>query len=91
VKGSHGMIIWDEEKNQKLQAERSISFDQIAEIILRKEYLDILENKARPDQQIFVIKLNNYIYAVPFVMDVQKNIILKTVFPSRKLYKKYIG
>jgi len=85
------MIIWDEEKNQKLQAERSISFDQIAEIILRKEYLDILENKARPDQQIFVIKLNNYIYAVPFVMDVQKNIILKTVFPSRKLYKKYIG
>jgi len=58
---------------------------------LRKEYLDILENKARPDQQIFVIKLNNYIYAVPFVMDVQKNIILKTVFPSRKLYKKYIG
>ena len=91
MKGSHGMIIWDEEKNQKLQAERSISFDQIAEIILRKEYLDILENKARPDQQIFVIKLNNYIYAVPFVMDVQKNIILKTVFPSRKLYKKYIG
>ncbi|OIP51199.1 MAG: hypothetical protein AUK28_00640 [Desulfobacterales bacterium CG2_30_60_27] len=61
------------------------------QIILRKEYLDILENKARPDQQIFVIKLNNYIYAVPFVMDVQKNIILKTVFPSRKLYKKYIG
>ena len=85
------MIIWDEEKNQKLQAERSISFDQIAEIILRKEYLDILENKSRPDQQIFVIKLNNYIYAVPFIMDVQKNIILKTVFPSRKLYKKYIG
>ncbi len=91
MKVSHSMIIWDEEKNQKLQAERSISFDQIAEIILRKEYLDILENKSRPDQQIFVIKLNNYIYAVPFIMDVQKNIILKTVFPSRKLYKKYIG
>lgn len=85
------MIIWDEEKNQKLQAERGISFDQIAEIILRKEYLEILENKSRPNQQIFVIKSNNYIYAVPFIIDVQKNIILKTVFPSRKLYKKYIG
>ena len=91
MKGSHGMIIWDEEKNRKLQAERGISFDQIAEIILRKEYLDILENKSRLGQQIFVIKLKNYIYAVPFIIDVHKNIILKTVFPSRKLYKKYIG
>ena len=85
------MIIWDEEKNQKLQKERSISFDQIAEIILRKEYIDVLENKSRRDQQLFVIKLNDYIYAVPFILDAQKNIVLKTAFPSRKLHKKYMG
>ena len=85
------MIIWDDVKNQKLQIERDISFDQISEIILRKEYLDILENLSRPNQQIFVVKLNNYIYAVPFVIDDQSNIVLKTAYPSRKLHKKYTG
>ena len=85
------MVIWDDEKNIKLQVERGISFDEISEIILRKEYLDILENPSRPSQQIFVVKLNDYIYSVPFVIDKQSNIILKTAFPSRKLNKKYRG
>ena len=85
------MIIWDDEKNRKLQAERNISFDQISEIILRKEYLDILENPSRPSQQIFVVELNDYIYSVPFIIYNQSNIILKTAFPSRKLNKKYMG
>ncbi len=85
------MIIWDDVKNQKLQIERDISFDQISEIILRKEYLDILENISRPNQQIFVIKLNNYTYSVPFIIDDQSNIVLKTAYPSRKLHKKYTG
>ncbi len=85
------MIIWDDEKNQKLQIKRDISFDQISEIILRKEYLDILENPSRPSQLIFVVKLNNYIHSVPFIIDDQSNIILKTAYPSRKLQKKYMG
>ncbi len=85
------MIIWDDEKNLKLQLERNISFEQISEIILRKDYLDILENPARSNQQLFVIKLNDYIYSVPFIIDAQANIILKTAFPSRKLYRKYMG
>ncbi|MCD6184782.1 MAG: toxin [Deltaproteobacteria bacterium] len=85
------MIVWDNEKNQKLQIERDISFDQISEIILKKEYLDILDNPSRPNQQIFVVKLNDYIYSVPFIIDDQLNIILKTAYPSRKLNKKYTG
>ena len=85
------MIIWDDDKNQKLQNERNISFNEISEIILRKEYLDILENSSRPNQQIFVVKINNYTYSVPFIIDEQSNIILKTAYPSRKLHKKYMG
>jgi uncharacterized DUF497 family protein len=85
------MIIWDDEKNQKLQIERDISFDQISDIILRKEYLDILENQSRPNQLIFVVKLNGYTYSVPFIIDDQSNIVLKTAYPSRKLHKKYSG
>jgi len=89
--GIASVIIWDDEKNQKLQVERGISFDQISEIILRKKYLDILENSSRPNQQIFVVKLNDYIHSVPFVVDDQSNIVLKTAYPSRKLHKKYTG
>jgi uncharacterized DUF497 family protein len=85
------MIIWDDEKNQKLQIERDISFEQISEIILRKEYLDILENPSRPNQQVFIVKLNDYIHSVPFIIDDQSNIVLKTAYPSRKLNKKYTG
>ena len=72
------MIIWDDAKNTKLQIERQVSFEQISEIILRNDYLDILENPSRPNQQLFVITLNNYIYAVPFLIDENLNIILKT-------------
>ncbi|MEA3272794.1 MAG: toxin [Patescibacteria group bacterium] len=83
------MIYWDEDKNNKLITERNISFDEISEIILRKEYLDILENTNRKDQLIFIICLKDYIYAVPFIIDENENIILKTAYPSRKFNKIY--
>ena len=83
------MIYWDIEKNNKLITERNISFDEISEIILKEEYLDILEHPKRKDQFIFIICIKNYIYAVPFIIDENENIILKTAYPSRKFNKIY--
>ena len=83
------MIYWDDEKNNKLITERNVSFDEISEIILREEYLDILENPSRKDQLVFIICLQDYIYAVPFIIDENENIILKTAYPSRKFNKIY--
>jgi uncharacterized DUF497 family protein len=85
------MIIWDHEKNAKLQLERNISFEQIADLIMENKVLDILEHPRRKNQNIFVIDIDHYIYAVLFLLDDQDNIILKTAFPSRKLMKKYRG
>ena len=85
------MIIWDENKNIKLKLERNISFEQIAEILLEEKYLDILEHPKRDNQNIFVVEINEYIYAVPFTIDEDENIILKTAFPSRKLNSIYGG
>ena len=85
------MIIWDEDKNNKLKIERNISFEQISEIILKEKYIDILEHPKRDNQLLFVIELYDYIYAVPFLFDEEDNIILKTAFPSRKLNKIYRG
>ena len=83
------MIYWNEGKNNKLITERNIPFNEIAEILLREEYLDILENPNRKDQLIFIICLQDYIYAVPFIIDEDENIILKTAYPSRKFNKIY--
>ena len=65
-----------------------VTFEQISRIILDEEFIDILNHPKRQNQQIFVLEINNYIYAVPFIIDEDENIILKTAFPSRKLQKK---
>ena len=82
-------IIWDDEKNKTLKKERKISFDEIAQLLLQRKYIDILRHPRRPEQRIFILPIRGYIHAVPFVMDAENNIILKTAFPSRKFHKKY--
>ncbi len=85
------MIIWDEQKNQKLIRERNVSFEEVADKILWGEYIAILKHPERENQQLFVIALHGYIHVVPSVIDEKDNIVLKTVFPSRKLHKIYGG
>ena len=82
-------IIWDDDKNIKLKKERKISFDEIALMILEQKYVEIVEHSKRSGQKIFLIPINNYIHAVPFVIDADNNIVLKTAFPSRKFHKQY--
>jgi uncharacterized DUF497 family protein len=82
-------IIWDDEKNKTLQKTRGISFEEIARLILQKKYLAILENPSRPDQMIFVLEYNEYTHIVPFVVDSDNNIVLKTAFPSRKFHRRF--
>jgi len=84
-------IIWDAEKNRKLIAERGLSLDIFASLILSKKYVAILKNPSKKNQKIFVILYEGYTYVIPFVIDKNKNIVLKTVFPSRKYHKKYGG
>jgi len=84
-------IIWDEEKSQKLILERGISIDKIASLILEKKYHAILKNPSRDDQKIFIVPFMDYTFVVPFVIDANQNIVLKTVFPSRKYHKIYGG
>jgi len=43
-----------------------------------------------PGQRIFVIEIDGYAYLVPFV-ETEKEVFLKTVIPSRKATRKYLG
>ena len=83
---------WNPEKNEKLKAQRGVSFDDIVRRIERGDVLDILEH---PDQEryegqrLFVVKIEDYVYLVPFVEE-EEQVVLKTIIPSRKATKKYL-
>ena len=83
------MIIYDDNKARFLKLKRDIDIDEIAELIIEKKYFDILGHPKRKNRQIFILSYNNYIHAVPYVIDEDDNIIIKTVFPSRNFHKIY--
>ncbi len=82
-------ILWDEEKNLWLQLNRNISFEEIADKILNNKYIEILENPVRGNQMYFIMEIDNYTWVVPFLIDEDDEIVLKTAFPSRKYHRKY--
>jgi uncharacterized DUF497 family protein len=84
-------VVWDEEKNAVLKRKRGISFDEISGMILDGDYLDIVENPTRGNQQYFILTIRDYTWVVPFLIDDSETIILKTAFPSRKYHRRYGG
>lgn len=79
-------------KNQKLIAERNISFEEITAAIENGLLLDIIEhhNQSKyPKQQIYVVEVNEYVYLVPFMVEDNGVVFLKTIIPSRKAKKRY--
>ena len=86
-------IAWNVEKNEQLKARRGISFEEAAFHIERDQILAVLDhpNQAKhPEQKIYVIQMEDYAYLVPFVKN-EHEIFLKTVIPSRRATKKYLG
>jgi uncharacterized DUF497 family protein len=84
---------WDLEKNERLKSNRSICFEDIVFFIEKGNLLDIIENpnqKRYKGQKIYIIEINKYVFMVPFYEDKEGN-YLKTIIPSRKLTKKYLG
>lgn len=85
---------WDEEKNWKLQAERGISFEEIKVAIESGKVLDAFDHpnqKRYPNQKIIVVEIDDYVYLVPYVKKDEEKVFLKTIIPSRKATKKYLG
>nr|BAJ06862.1 putative uncharacterized protein [uncultured bacterium] len=86
-------INWNPMENQQLIAERGISFEDVVFYLQRGELLDDIEHpngEKYSHQRIFVINIDGYVYLVPYVEN-RKEIFLKTVIPSRKATKQYLG
>ena len=84
---------WDHEKNNLLKAERGVSFEQVVMHIERADVLDVYEHpnqKKYPNQQILVVRIEDYAYLVPFV-ESNEGRFLKTIMPSRKATRHYLG
>jgi hypothetical protein len=84
---------WSSEKNDLLKSERDISFEEIVLNIKLGNEVDIFEhpNQERyPGQKISVVLVEEYAYLVPFVEN-EGEIFLKTIIPSRKATKQYVG
>ncbi|MGJ4732116.1 BrnT family toxin [Leptospira levettii] len=83
---------WDLEKDEILRKERGISFELILFQIENGFLLDIINHPNRekyPNQSIFIIEMENYVYLVPFIEN-KDEIFLKTIIPSRKATRNYL-
>ena len=83
---------WDDEKNEKLLAERGLSFETIVAVIEQYGALDDIENPSAnfPQQRALVVVINNYAVIVPYVADGETK-FLKTAYPSRRATKLYLN
>lgn len=86
-------IKFNEEKNQLLKATRRVSFEDIVKALKEKKLLADISHPSQkhPKQRLYVVKIKEYAYAVPYVSDSRKKeIFLKTIYPSRMLTKIYL-
>jgi len=80
-------INWNPDKNKKLIAERNISFE---DVVFCLQSGGLLDDLVHPNQRIFIVSIDEYAYLVPYVEN-DHEIFLKTIIPSRKATKQYLG
>jgi uncharacterized DUF497 family protein len=84
---------WDETKNRYLSLNRNISFERILVALEEGDILQVLQNPNQDkykDQKIYVLKIDNYAWVVPFRDAAEKRILI-TAYPSRKFTAEYLG
>ncbi len=84
---------WEEGKNEWLKSNRGVCFEQIVVLMEQAALLDVIDNPNQekyPGQKIAVANINDYVYLVPYEQKGEE-IELKTIIPSRKATRKYLG
>lgn len=86
-------MLYGEEKNRQIKKSRGVCFDDVELAVSNGGFYKVVDHpnkKKYPGQQMLLVLINNYIHAVPFVVDENGEFFLKTVFPSRKYNKLYL-
>lgn len=82
------------EKNAQLLQTRGIGFEEIIQAISEGNILDIRKHPNElkyPDQKILYVRVLEEVYAVPFIEEEKGCFFLKTLFPTRKARKEFLG
>lgn len=85
---------FNKEKNEELKKSRNISFEEIIFHIPNGKLLDIIKHPNKEkygDQKLLVVNVENYAFIVPFIKQNENTLFLKTIFPSRRMTKKYLN
>lgn len=87
----HSIFKYTEDKSLLVEKRCGFDFDKAVELIKEGNLLDEIEHPIRRNQRIFVLKVDNYVYAIPFIVEKDGTVFLKTMYPSRKLTKDYLN
>jgi|GEM_PF-2722567 len=82
------LLGWKAEKNEKLKAERGLSFEQIEEAIANGALVSVLKNEKHPNQVVLVIEIEGYMIAVPTLVKPDVFFFM-TAYRSRELTKRF--
>jgi hypothetical protein len=83
----------NEEKNEFLKSARGVSFEEVVFHIQNGDVLDVIKHpnaNRYPKQNIVVMNIEGYVYLVPYVKERGVR-FLKSIIPSRKATKEYLG
>ena len=86
-------ITWNKEKNIWLKEKRRISFEELIYYLDNGFLLDDTKHpnqRKYPGQRIMIIDVKGYVNLVPYI-ETENEVFLKTIMPSRKATKKYLG
>lgn len=80
---------WDEQKNEWLERERGISFEEIECALDNGALVDEFVLAHYPQQTVQLVKIDNYIWVVATEPRGYKTRLI-TAYQSRKFTKKYL-
>ena len=77
---------WSEVKSRRLKRIRGVSFEEI----LGERLVDVVNHPIRENQRLMIFERRGYCWVVPCV-EKDGECFLKTLYPSRKFTKIYLG
>ncbi|MBF0361861.1 MAG: toxin [Oligoflexia bacterium] len=83
-------FVWSKDKDELLKKTRNISFENVVSAIAEENLLSIEANRSKnhEGQKILIVLINDYPYVIPFDELDNGDIILRTIYPSRKEKKR---
>jgi len=86
-------IDWNPSKNAELKQRHGIGFEEVLVVIAEGGLLDERDHRNRAryaHQRQWIVEIDGYVWVISFVRQ-GDSIFLKTMFPSRKDTRDYLG